>query len=52
MATFWERAARSVDQIFSLYFDFLCFKLVPVIGLWMEFGFILLKFWPLQTSYF
>ena len=22
MATFWERAAHSVDHMFSLYFDF------------------------------
>ena len=25
MATFWERAAHSVDHMFSLYFDFLNF---------------------------
>ena len=30
MATFWERAAHSVDHIFSLYFNFLIFVVVVI----------------------
>ena len=36
MATFWERAAHSVDHMFCLYFDYLLFS---VLGLKAEFGF-------------
>ena len=39
MATFWERAAHPVDDMFSLYFDYLSFWLFPVLVLRAEFGF-------------
>ena len=32
MATSWERAAYSVDHMFSLYFDYLLLELFPVFG--------------------
>ena len=39
MAVFWERAAHSVDHMFSLYFDYLQFKLFPVCVMKVGFGF-------------
>ena len=36
MATVWERAAHSVDRIFSLYFDYLLFYLFSVLVLGRE----------------
>ena len=39
MVTFWERAAHSVDHMFSLYFDYLLFKLFPVLVMRAEFVF-------------
>ena len=39
MATFWDRVAHSVDHRFSLYFDYLQFKLLLVLVLRAEFGF-------------
>ena len=38
MTTFWERAAYSVEHMFSLYFDYLLFWLFPDVVLMVRFG--------------
>ena len=39
MVTFLERAAHAVDNMLSLYYDYLQFKVFPVFDLRAEFGF-------------
>ena len=43
VATFWERADHSVDNVFFLYFDYLYFYLIPVFGFDGGIGFRLLQ---------
>ena len=38
MATLWERAAHSVDRMFSLYFDYLLLKLFSMLVFRAGFG--------------
>ena len=38
MVTFWERASCSVDDMFSLYFDYLSYELFLVLVLSAGFG--------------
>ena len=57
MATFWERAAHLVDPVFSLCFDYLYFKLFPVIPILVlrgggNLGYDKTSFWSLPTCYF
>ena len=44
MATFLERASHLADHVFSLYFDYLYFKLCPILVLRASFGLRLLQF--------
>ena len=44
MAISWERAARSIDTLFSLYNVYLSIKLFPVLVLRAGFGFRLPQF--------
>ena len=49
-SSFWEIDAHSVEHMFSLYFDYLYFKLFPVLVLRAGFRFWLLQF--LILAYF
>ena len=52
MATFWERAAPSVDRMLSLYFDYLLLKLFSILVLGQDLGSDCSSTWSLRTFYF